>query len=102
MLEFADVADAELEAAIAAVAGLALDGDAVVEAQRPEVRDVEANAKAVVVVVVAKVHMVRSVIDHTNIIEHREAEKFNDGDAVFSGAKPVGVAAQRLAAGIAR
>src|SRR5438874_1202372 len=102
MLEFAAGADAELEAAVAAVAGIALDRDAVIEAERAEVRNVEADAKTVVVVVVSKVHLVRPVIDHTNIIEHREAQKFNNRHAVFGRTKPVGVAAQRLAGRIAR
>src|SRR5437762_8201298 len=102
MLEFAAGADAELEAPIAAVAGIALDRDAVIEAQRPEVRNVEPDAKTVVVVVISKVHLVRPVIDHTNIIEHREAQKFNNRHAVFSRPEPVGIAAQRLAGRVAR
>src|SRR6266487_3730645 len=102
MLEFAAGADAELEAPIAAVAGIALDGDAVIEAERAEVRNIEPDAKTVVVVVVSKVHLVRPVIDHTNIIEHREAQKFNNRHAVFGGPEPVGVAAQRLAGRVAR
>ena len=79
------------------------DRDAVIEADRAD-RQVQADAEAPVVVEHAGAKAVGIVADAADVEEHREAHAdavllLEDGDAVFDGAEPEGVAADRLVIG---
>ena len=86
-----------------------VNGNAVVEPQRragrAAERKVQAQADAPVVAVTGKIVGVRAGHHVADIVKRREPQAFDDGDAVFNRAKPVGVAADgfvRSGAGFAR
>src|SRR6267143_25432 len=101
-LEIPRIADTELESAAASVFDIAGDWNSVIEPERSQARDIEAQSKTVVVVIMSKVPLVRVGIDHTDIIEHREAKKFNNGNAIFGRAEPIRVAAEGFTGVVAR
>jgi len=90
-LKLPRVADAELELARAAVVDVMVNGNAVVEAQRAD-GQVEAQAETPVVIKVLLAEVIRLGGDVADIIEQSEAQPFDDRNAVFGGAEPVGIA----------
>src|SRR6185369_16926590 len=61
-------------------------------------RNVQANADAVIRVVLRRLKLERFIIHVSHVIEQREAESFNNRDAVFHASQIIGVAADGLAA----
>src|SRR5947199_10690854 len=96
-LKFSLITDAKLKTATAAVLGIMLDWNTVVQFKRPEVRDVEPDARSIIIVIVSKIPLICVRVDHTDVIEYREAQEINNGDAIFRRTEPVGVSTQRLA-----
>src|ERR1035437_3475011 len=76
------------------------DGDAVVQPQRAEVRDVQPQSEAVVVIKIAG-EGIRSRAHRAGVAEQRKTHAgavvlFQDGNAVFQRTEPVAVAANRF------
>src|SRR5665213_4239526 len=90
-------AHAELELSAAAVVNVVVDGDAVVQPQRAEMRDVQPDAESPVVAVTAG-EGISGGVHRADVVEQGKAQAhapvfFKDGNAVFQRAKPGGVAA---------
>src|SRR3954470_8574693 len=95
------IANAELETSAAAVGGIGFDWDAVIQPQRTKVRDVQAQAKAPIIVVDSSVltalaETVRLLVHHPDVIEQRKPQPLNNRNAVFDRAEPVSAAADWL------
>src|SRR5258708_3729132 len=86
---------AELETAGAAVELIVMKGDAIIQPQRAD-GQVKAQTKAPVVVQIVQVEVVRPCRHVANIVEERETQTLDYGDAVLGRAEPVSVAADRL------
>ena len=96
--------DAELKTAGATVVFIVGDGNAVVQTQRPKPGNIEADAKTDIVVVEALITVqskaVGILINITDVIEDSKAQSLkrgHNGQAVFEGSKPHGLAADWLA-----
>src|ERR1051325_8284693 len=96
------VPDAELEPAGAAGVGPMRDRKRVVQPQGAQLRNVESDSDAPVVVKGAGVETMRVkavciLIDHTDVIKRRKAQSFDNGHTVLRRTKPISPAAHRLA-----
>src|SRR4051812_33878653 len=104
ILEFACVAHAELESARAAVVFVVRNWDAIVETERPN-RQIKPQSDTHVVIEMIQMDVIiGATLDIAHIIESSQTNAdstlfvlLEDRDAVFGIAKPVGVAANRLA-----
>src|SRR5665213_2982463 len=97
ILKFAGIADAELELAAAAVEVVMVDGNAVVQPQRAEMRDVQPQAQPPVVAETGS-KRISGGVHRADVVERSHADAgaivfFKNGNAVFQRAKPVSVAA---------
>src|SRR2546423_1310810 len=88
------ISNAGLEASTAFVGGIGCDRNTVIEPERSEVRNIQAQTKAPVVIVDTRVLAALAetecvLINHPDVIEHGETQTFNNGHAVFKRTKPV-------------
>jgi len=100
ILKLTGVTDTELELAGTAVVLIMMYGHTIVQPQRAEVRNVQTEAQAPVVVKIAG-EGIRLRADGAGIVKEGNAHAnavflFQNGYAVFERAKPIAVAANRL------
>src|SRR5713101_7662508 len=85
--KFACITHAKLESAGAAVELVVVDGDAIIQAQGAN-GEVEAQTEAPVVIQIVQVEVVRPYRHVANIIEQRETQALDNGNAVLRRTKP--------------
>src|SRR5258706_12866318 len=88
-------AGGKLEVAGAAVEPVMMERNAVIEPQRAN-RQVHPHTDAPVVAIIVDVKLIRLRSYCADVVEESEPQAFDDGNTVFRGGEPGGIAADRL------